>query len=170
MDKVTIKAALEAIAAECGGVLRPEDVVRRASDPTHPLHGSFEWNDGAAAKHWRLDQARMLIRSVRIVIHPREEAPVQQLRLAPAFVRDPGKGTDQQGYVPIVTLRTDLEKARDVLANEMSRVEAALNRALAVASVLNLQDELADLLERVTAFGRLIPTAHPANAETPRIQ
>jgi hypothetical protein len=159
MDKQTIRDALTVIAEECGGVLKPEEVVRRASDPQHPLHSCFTWDDGSAANAWRLEQARSLIRSARIIIHPRQEAPTQQLRLAPAFVRDPTKAGDQQGYVSVLAIKNDIDRARDVMLAYLSRVESALARAMAVATVLGLQDELAELAAHVASFAQLVPTA-----------
>lgn len=48
------------------GRLTPELVVETASDPDHPLYGRFEWLDAEAAHQHRLDQARGLIRQVRV--------------------------------------------------------------------------------------------------------
>ena len=45
-----------------GGLLLAEAVVESARDPKSPLHEDFEWSDGEAAKLYRLDQARCLIR------------------------------------------------------------------------------------------------------------
>ncbi len=42
-------------------LLRPEAVVEAASDPEHPLHDDFDWDDASAAHAHRLHQARMLI-------------------------------------------------------------------------------------------------------------
>lgn len=48
------------------GVLTPEAVVREATKKSSPLHGWFEWDDTAAARQYRLEQARDLIRSVTV--------------------------------------------------------------------------------------------------------
>lgn len=65
-DAAIIGDALAVIAAQHGGELRPNDVVAAATEVTHPLHKHFEWNDQSAAHAHRLDQARALIRIVRI--------------------------------------------------------------------------------------------------------
>lgn len=44
------------------GVLRAEDVVEFARNPKTALHSAFTWDDGAAAREWRLLQARNIIR------------------------------------------------------------------------------------------------------------
>jgi hypothetical protein len=49
-------------------LLRPEAIVAAARDPQHILHHCFTWDDEAAADSWRIEEARMLIRSYRIDI------------------------------------------------------------------------------------------------------
>ena len=49
------------------GRLTPELVLKEARSPDHPLHNRFEWNDAVASERYRLDQARGLIRKVRVV-------------------------------------------------------------------------------------------------------
>lgn len=47
------------------GALTPANVVEAASAEEHPLHDRFEWDDSAAARKYRLSQARQIIRVVR---------------------------------------------------------------------------------------------------------
>ena len=61
-----IQAALQEIAANNDGILRPEIVVEAARAKTSPLHSSFEWDNTRAAEAHRLWQARQLIVSVTI--------------------------------------------------------------------------------------------------------
>lgn len=53
---------LKQIMTENGGMLRPEDVIEYAKDPTTNLHDAFTWDDSIAANAWRKHQARQLIR------------------------------------------------------------------------------------------------------------
>lgn len=62
-----IGEALEAIRSAGGGDLKPKAVVDAARRKSHPLHKHFEWEDAVAAEAYRLDQARALIRVVRVV-------------------------------------------------------------------------------------------------------
>jgi hypothetical protein len=48
------------------GKLTPKLVVDEARDPKHPLHNRFEWDDGIAAERYREEQARGLIRLLRV--------------------------------------------------------------------------------------------------------
>lgn len=59
---IVIQNALKEIYISEGGILRPETVVRYASNPDSSLHSCFTWDDTAAAHQWRLNQARQLIK------------------------------------------------------------------------------------------------------------
>lgn len=61
-DLVIVGAELERIRAEHGGIIQPEHVVEAARDAASPLHDLFEWDDVAAAAHYRRMQARVLVR------------------------------------------------------------------------------------------------------------
>ena len=59
---------LREIAAQNDGMLRPEDVVDFAKNPTTALHGCFTWDDTEAARAWRLQQARQVVRVMVAVL------------------------------------------------------------------------------------------------------
>ncbi len=65
-DPQTIGESLASITKDAGGKLTPHAVVNAARAEKHPLHGHFEWDDALAAEHYRLDQARSIIRVVRV--------------------------------------------------------------------------------------------------------
>ena len=57
-------------------------VVDDARDPESPLHKHFEWDDEIAASAYRIDKARAIIRSVKVVV--KNERIVV---FAPAYIR-----------------------------------------------------------------------------------
>lgn len=95
---------------ESKGKILASDVLEMASDPSSPLHKHFEWDDTVAARLHRMDQARRLVRSVKVkIINHRGET-----LLLNAFVHvpvtEPRKGegrtseeviNSRAGYVPI---------------------------------------------------------------------
>lgn len=97
------------------GELTPDLVVRQASDPSHPLHKRFDWNDSEAARKWRLHQAGKLIRSVNVVIQRQGDSAPIRVR---AFVSEHEirKGADEEpdddrSYLPV----------EDVVSNDVLR-------------------------------------------------
>lgn len=61
----SIEGALDVI-HQRDGHITPQAVVAEAGDEDSPLHSHFEWDDSKAAGGYRLWQARMLIKSVKI--------------------------------------------------------------------------------------------------------
>jgi len=129
---------------EKNGRLTPEQVVEAATDKKHPLHGEFEWNNKKAGHLYRMEQARTLIRSVRLV-RGEGASVVREI----AYVRDQSKGNRDQGYISVPRLRNEKENARESVLYEFTRACSALARAREVAFCLGLQDEIERLCRSV---------------------
>lgn len=84
-DAQAIGEALQGIAVERGGQLKPEDVVAAAADRRSYLSQFFTWDEAEAAKAWRLTEARALIRSVEVI---EVDAPNDQRRRAWLSIAD----------------------------------------------------------------------------------
>lgn len=123
------------------GVLTTEAVLLDAENPDSPLHELFDWDDASAAKSWRTEQARRLIRSVKLVIENRDIV----IRSV-AYVRDPDTPS---GYNSVLTLRNDHDKARRALIMEFDRAYAAMTRAYDVAAGLGITDEIDEIRARI---------------------
>ena len=95
------------------GRLDPRDVVDEARDPGSVLHDKFEWDNDTAAEGYRLDQARQLIRTVKI---ERIETPNQAPRLVRAYVHDPVN----DGYLATEDV-AQLPDVRDRVLDDMRR-------------------------------------------------
>lgn len=118
----TLRDHLQAIYDDAGD-LTPALVVERATDPTHPLHHRFEWDDTRAAAQWRLEQGAHLIRSVRITYVDRKGHPTD-LR---AFTAIKGEETHQATYTPTETALAD-PFTRQLVLRSMERDWRALKR------------------------------------------
>lgn len=55
----------------------PAKVVDSARPVDSPIHDQFEWDDHAAAQAHRLDQAKGLLRSLRVVVEHREQVETE---------------------------------------------------------------------------------------------
>lgn len=142
MDKAkrdAIAARLEKIAGLNGGRLTPDAVLKDAQSFNSPLHDQFEWDDGNAAQQWRLQQARELIRSVKVEFQT-DTKIVSTVR----YVRDPAAG-DSQGYVEVAKLRDERGLAREALKRELGHAMSLFARAKSLAEVFALQDEIVSI-------------------------
>lgn len=129
-----VKDALSRL--ERDGRLTANDVVEAARDPRSPLHEHFEWDDDAAAEAWRIEQARRLIRTVRLVVITETETIA-----APYYARDTGKDAGEQGYVALERVRKEPENAASLLRYEFGRAAAHCQRAVLIAEQIGYGDE-----------------------------
>ena len=140
-----IRKRLQAIADAHDGRITSSLVVEDARSKKSPLHKFFDWNvKSAAEKHWR-DTAARLIRSVEIVVKT-ETTMVSTV----AYLRDPRAASGSQGMIAVPRLKGDLEMAREALVDEFRRAMAVLHRAHRLASALELEGEVEEIISRLT--------------------
>jgi uncharacterized protein YecE (DUF72 family) len=131
--------------AEGNGYISPERVIEAARDPTSPIHTDFTWDVREAAReHW-LDQARTLIRFVKLNVQISNRSVI-----APYYVPDPQRPTHSKRYIELTVAGRNDDVARQVLVAELDRIAAAIRRAQQIADVLGLSDQLDELLDNVT--------------------
>lgn len=119
---MSLRDSLQAIYDQ-RGELTPALVVDLARPEDHPLHDRFEWNDAIAGEVHRREQARRLIRSVKITDNRNPKRP----RHIREFV-SVSRGTDPQPtYMPTVDAVAD-EFTRALVLQAMEREIAALKR------------------------------------------
>jgi hypothetical protein len=101
------------------GTVNPEIVLAEATPVDHPLHDRFEWDDSIAGHKYRLNQARELIRSVKV--QPADDSTAS-LR-AFVSVRAP---SEPSNYVPVETVDNPVTQA--IVLRQMRREIEALRR------------------------------------------
>ena len=125
------------VALERDGRLSARSVLNAAMDKNSPLHSYFEWDDTAAAVKYRLEQARELIRKIKVEVTVLDR-PITVV----SYVHDPDAPSGEGGYRSIRSLMTEEDSARAVVLDEMRRVVGAVSRAKRIATVLGLIDTL----------------------------
>ena len=150
-DREVIANRLAKIANRNGGLLTPDLVVKDAENSKSPLHDLFEWDDGIAGHRYRIEQARQVITSVRVVVTTEHKAISTVY-----YVRDPSAEHNEQGYVSIDALKSDYELARESIVMEFSRAAAYMQRARIHAEALNMAQEVDALIANVQTFANKI--------------
>lgn len=129
-----VRKELEALAARHDDRLTPELVVETARrHPGSALHQCFTWDLQTAAYERWIDQARELIRRVRVEIQTEERTYTVS-----AYVRDPRVEPSEQGYVSILVLQREPEHARLAILHEFAMAESYLQRARDLAAALQV--------------------------------
>lgn len=113
----TTARELERIRKANSGSLSAENVVDAARKKSSPLHDFFEWNDGAAAELYRLEQARHLIRvCVTIIPTPGGNKTV---RTYVSLRNDRG----ESGYRATVDVLSDADLREQMLREAMVELQ-----------------------------------------------
>jgi len=99
------------------GKLTPAIVVDEARAPSDPLHNHFDWDDAVAGEAWRHEQARRLIRSVRVVYREADDVhPERSVRAFHAVRSDKGhvyEPTDVVAQDPVIAQLVLQDMARE---------------------------------------------------------
>mgnify|MGYP001559388828 CR=1 FL=1 len=74
-----IGSALAKIMGANDGKLRPKDIVEASRDPKNALHRHLEWRDDIAAEAYRIEQAREIVRIVKVQV---DDGPITRAFLS----------------------------------------------------------------------------------------
>lgn len=140
------------IAERNGGRITPDHIIADAQKKKSPLHGLFEWDTEKAARSYWLETARSIIRQVKIKV----TVETRDVNVV-AYVRDPGKkGTKQQGYIALQQAAASEPDRLGVMAYELGRAAASLERVLAIADAVGMRAEAEGALEQVIGMRETI--------------
>jgi len=147
MKKQNKAQILREIAEKHDGVLTPEIVVAEASDKKHPLHSTFEWDTKKAAHQWRLQQAAMMIRSVRVRIQQGDtySAPVR----AYINVREEAEESEEEATTPSKGIYVPFQTAASVPSYKEQMLRAAFRDLRAFQNKYRNLSELTDIITAI---------------------
>jgi hypothetical protein len=128
--------------ADANGWVAPQLVVDEARDPDNCLHDLFDWNvQAAAAKHW-LTQAGQIVKLVRF-----EFKVTRRTLVVPFYISDPAAKPKSKHFIKTELVRADFARKRATMLAEIARIQAAIRRALTLATYFDLVAEFEGLLE-----------------------
>lgn len=141
------EARLRKLALEHDGELSPAIVVDDARSSDSPLHEYFEWDDAVAAEKYRHVIARGLIASVRI-----ERLVDEKVVRSVAWVRNPDKAGNEQGYAAVEDIRLDRKRAWKAMLYEIQCAESRMRRARMLAKDLGFEEEVDAILAAMASL------------------
>lgn len=123
-------AARQALAdiSEKHGHITPAIVVKEATKESNPLHNYFKWNDKEAGYRYRLDQARFLIRTVKLDIVRRDEKKREiSFETSRAYV-SPLSIRGEKSYVKLTDAMDDTTMREEMLERAKRELKALKKR------------------------------------------
>jgi hypothetical protein len=121
------------------GLLIPQSVVEFASDPSTDLHSRFTWDDTEAAREFRLEQARGVIR-VSVTVIEESKVPLR----AYVSLRD-DRQRDGGGYrstVAVLANATLREKMLDEALDDLKALRQKYDTLKELAPVFSAVDNI----------------------------
>lgn len=107
--------------------LNSELVVKKASDPKSCLHKFFDWDDSLAAQQWRLQQARVLIRHLRVIVEIDGEQ-IERRAFAHVLVKIKDKEFPEKAYVPVSITDKKSEARVQVIQQAMNELDSWIEK------------------------------------------
>lgn len=158
-----IRSALLALYEARDGMLSARDVIDAARDPGSPLHDEFEWDDDVAAENYRLAQAGMLIRRVKLTIikaHPKTKKVTVEVTRQFQANPPPAAGKERErGFDTVESMLSDPTKRAALLAMVLKEMQSYRRRYAQLS-------ELADVWAAIDAadddFGGLSHEDRPS--------
>lgn len=123
---------LERIRTWNNGRLEAAAVVEASRDPGAPLHDEFEWSDRKAARAYRTEQAKYLIRSITVLAE-RPNAPPAPVRAFVSVKRD-----EDRSYTSIGHALSDDELRAQVVTQAWRELEAWRRRYAELVDFANV--------------------------------
>jgi hypothetical protein len=149
--------------ADANGHIEPADVIEAARSPKSPIHGDFEWDESIAAQAYLFEQARRLIRLVKI------EVTIDHRTFhSVAYVVDPDRERGSRRYVDLTIAAQRRSTAEQIILMEMGRIIAGIRRAQQIAGVCGLSKHLEALLENATKIQEAVMPGPPSKKQPPK--
>ena len=102
------------------------------------MHGLFEWDDTKAAENWRMEQARVIIASIRVNVVEEDMSPIKTR----AYVQHEPRNS---GYVSVGKALSDEDKRSKVI--DQARKEASW-----FIEKYKAFEELAEVIDAMNGF------------------
>ena len=132
-----VVGTLRKIARRSRGILKPESVEKAARNPSSPLHPYFTWDDSEAARLYRIEQARQLI---RVVVDVSTEPRGEPTRVFVSLKADQRNG---DGYRALATVMSDAEMRRMLVDDAIADMRNFRDRYVRIAKLAGVRRAMA---------------------------
>lgn len=124
------------------GNITPAMLVREAVKKRSPIHRFFDWNDKTAAAEWRLAQARLILRCIKVVVTIEENAEPEIVR---AFVHIKESGGDPT-YIPLKSVLSHEEWTMEMLDTAKKELAAFRDKYAMLKDLCSIMKAIDEIL------------------------
>jgi hypothetical protein len=160
LDAQAVGEQIELIARDNDGAVSASNVVAAAKAKSSPMHGAFDWDDTAAAAQWRLDQARDLVRCVRVIVVDEAGERQEQPQMVNVVVQH-----DHRGKVQEYRRAIDVVQQPDAYASALQELRRHIeDTERAVAELRRMASDLPERQATLAAVADALATARTVAA------
>lgn len=144
-----VGSTIEVIQEREGGACSPGALVDEARSEDSPIHSLFNWEDSEAAELYRTDQARGIIRNLRVrrVVDTEAAPAFISVQLAPPIVEGKDPSPPRRGYVPSARVMSEADLYSQALNDCLQQLRGLQKR-------FNWIKELGPVWREVEALGQ----------------
>jgi len=125
------------------GEITPELFVAASTKRTAKTHGMFEWDDTVAGERYRLEQARLAIRSIEVTVQLPDDGP-KNVRAYSSVAKDTGGRV----YINTVDAMSDREQQDALLQDYLNALIAFRRRWSDMAKLAKTTTELDSVVSK----------------------
>jgi hypothetical protein len=122
-EKYTKKVIDEIVKIEKENELTAENLLEAAKNTNNPLHGFFDWDNSIAGTKWRLQQARIIINEVKIIVNHKERYAFEcvQVKIKSKTIDNKGALT-KRVYKPILEILSKEEYRKQIIQAALENI------------------------------------------------
>ena len=95
--------------------LTPENVVTSAKNKKSSLHNFFEWNDAIAGEQYRLQQARMFINEIKVIVEDVEYSAFENVKIG-------FNGDSERRYMEVTEILSQKELKEQIISQALNHI------------------------------------------------
>jgi hypothetical protein len=156
-DAQRVGEVLVELQSENGGRLTPRVYVDAARPSESPLHPTLEWDNLRAAELYREDQARHVIRCIRVAT-PNEKGEQEQRRVF-VNVIESVDGEDQNGYAPLARVLSSDDLRQQLIVQARRDLAAFKKRYAELADLVSVADAALEQIDALLPSAVAVPAA-----------
>ena len=108
----------EILEVEKNDGLTAETLLDKAERKKSSLHDLFEWDNSKAGEQWRLQQARVIINEIKIIVEDKELYAFENVRINVSEE----EGLERREYKPIIEILSKEEYRKQVLRTALENI------------------------------------------------
>lgn len=121
-NKITNQVISKVLEIQKTKGLTPENIINEARNRNSPLHSIFEWDDSKAGEKWRLQQARVFINEIKVIVDSKEYFAFENVSVSVQSPNNSEEVIESREYKPIVEIINNEDLRQQVIRSALNNL------------------------------------------------